>query len=131
MKKRIISLLCAVLMMTAVCVPAFAAENNETDVISDDVEMEAEDISGVPRAPEYIRIKSITPYNCYTTSGKTAAEGAKIACQVKYGDYLMFINLMYDSNGRQWVKGQILGSHPCYGWYVWLLYSSADMSIGY
>lgn len=29
MKKRIISLLCAVLMLTAVCVPAFAAENND------------------------------------------------------------------------------------------------------
>ena len=31
MKKRIISLLCAVLMLTAVCVPAFAATNNDND----------------------------------------------------------------------------------------------------
>lgn len=34
MKKRIFSLFCAVLMLTAVCVPAFAVENNQASVAS-------------------------------------------------------------------------------------------------
>ena len=34
MKKRIISLLCAVLMLTAVCVPAFAAGNGDDGIVT-------------------------------------------------------------------------------------------------
>lgn len=129
--KKTVSMMLIVIMAIS-CLPmtAFAA-NQSNDKIVSAIESEANDTNGVTRAPEYIRIKNTSGYNCYTTYGQTAAEGAAVACQVSSGNYLLFMDGQYDANGRYWVKGQIQGSHPHYGWYVWLLYDSSYMSIGY
>lgn len=117
-------------IVSCLSLPALAI-NQPSDKKVSAIESTSNDVSAVTRAPEYIRIKNASGYNCYTDYGTTAAEGAAVACQVRTGDYLLFINTKFDANGRNWVKGQIQGSHPNNGWYVWLLYNSSYMSISY
>ena len=102
MKKRIISLLCAVLMLTAVCVPAFASDIN---AVND------ENTSSVMRAPEYAHVNAygvsfraveVDPY----TAEKTPENNA-IICSLNKGDCLQFINMIWGADGRMWVYGKL------------------------
>ncbi|NLH00942.1 MAG: hypothetical protein GX488_03385 [Clostridiales bacterium] len=117
-------------MVSCFSLPAHALDQTSDKIVSA-IESEADGASQVTRAPEYIRIKNTRGYNCYNDYGRTAAEGADIACQVRSGDYLLYMNTKSDASGRYWVKGQIQGSHPWYGQPVWLLYDSSYMSISY
>ncbi|MEA4895637.1 MAG: hypothetical protein VB064_10300 [Oscillospiraceae bacterium] len=130
LRKSVIMVLAVAVMVSCFSLPALAL-NQSSDKTVSAIESEANDSSVITRAPEYIRIRNTSGYNCYTSYGRTSAEGATIACQVAGGDYLLFIDGQYDSSGRYWVEGQIQGSHPDYGWYVWLLYDNTYMSIGY
>jgi hypothetical protein len=114
------------LMLSCFSLPALAL--NQTNVSA--AEFEAND-DGVARAPEYIRIKNTNGYRCYLDYGKTFAEGGSVLCFVRTGDYLLFLDGKYDTQGRFWVKGQIQGSHDWYGQPVWLLWDSSYMGIGY
>ena len=123
-------LLAIAVIISCLSLPALAL-SQQSDLIANTSGFETDGAPEVSRAPEYIRIKNTSGYNCYTTYGQTAAEGAPVACMVSTGDYLIFIDLKTDGNGRMWVRGQIQGSHHCSGWYVWMLYNTTYMTIGY
>lgn len=130
LRKSVIMVLAVAVMISCFSLSALAL-NQSSDKTVSAIESKASDSSVVTRAPEYITIKGTSGYNCYTTYGQTAAEGAKVACQVRSGDYLLFMDGKHDALGRYWVEGQIQGSHPNNGWYVRLLYDSSYMDIGY
>lgn len=73
MKKRIISLLCAVLMLTAVCVPAFAAERTQAPAVSTYATVPAKDsISFTGRSGTQYYVNFLVDkvgYNCQFTTG--------------------------------------------------------------
>ena len=100
MKKRIISLLCAVLMLTALCVPAFAAAS---EIYNDT----AEDAGVIARKPEYAYPKTRTemwvkkPYTVITN---------EIKCYVSPGDTLYVSSYYYDVYGSLWAYCRVYDS---------------------